>query len=81
MVRLIQLASLLRERGLATAIQVPDGPLKVTTPISRALQEVITCDTDCYVTCWGYEIGRTGDERATADRLAFLMGVPIGGRR
>ena len=81
MVRLLQLASLLRERGLATVLQEPDGPLKVTTPISRALQEVISCDTGCYVTRWGYEIGRPGDERATADRLAFLMGVPIGGPR
>ncbi|NKZ03303.1 hypothetical protein [Actinomadura latina] len=82
MVRLTQLASLLRERGLATALQAPDGPLRVSTPLSRAQQEVITCSTaGCYVTGWGYEIGRPEDEHATADRLAFLMSVPIGGPR
>ncbi|WP_433464070.1 hypothetical protein [Spirillospora sp. CA-128828] len=53
----------------------------MTTPISRALQEVITCNSSRYLIGCGYEIGRIGDEQATADRLAFLMGVPDGDPR
>ncbi len=79
MARLTQLASLLRERGLATALEGDDCCLVVTTPISCAPQEVITCDADRYLTGCGYEIGRIGEEHATADRLAFLLGVPDAG--
>ncbi|MFG1858492.1 hypothetical protein ACGFJT_42140 [Actinomadura geliboluensis] len=53
----------------------------MTTPISRALREVITCEAGRYLTGCGYEIGLLGDEHETADRLAFLLGVPAGGSR
>ncbi|URN07638.1 hypothetical protein LUW74_32635 [Actinomadura madurae] len=78
MARLTQLASLLQERGLATAIHGRDRSLAVTTPISHALQEVIICDAGRYVTSWGYEVGQVGEEHPTADRLAFLPGSRAG---
>ncbi|MGW3627527.1 hypothetical protein [Streptomyces sp. NPDC000880] len=45
-------------------------------PLNAVLAEAIgTCDGR-YVTGWGYELGETGDEAGTAQRLAFLLGVP-----
>jgi hypothetical protein len=72
-----QLATLLQGRGLA-AMDEGSTRLAVTNPVSSRLREVIRCDSDCYVTAWGYALGQVGQERSAADRLAFLLGVPHG---
>lgn len=50
--------------------------LNVSNPVSSALVERVHAIAGAYVTGWGYEVGQIGDEKATANRVAFLLGVP-----
>ncbi|MEW2161296.1 hypothetical protein AB0950_39880 [Streptomyces sp. NPDC007189] len=49
-------------------------------PLHPGLGESVTAHGGQYLTDYGYEIGEHGDEHATADRLAFLLGLPTARR-
>ncbi|MGW0015762.1 hypothetical protein ACWDVX_39205 [Streptomyces tendae] len=69
------LADQLTARGLSVT-KADDGTLNVTNPLHSRVGEHVTDGGDCYLTDYGYEIGQHGDEPATADRVAFLLGLP-----
>ncbi|KMS75651.1 hypothetical protein ACH49_21335 [Streptomyces leeuwenhoekii] len=69
------LAEQLTARGLSVTRQ-DDGTLNVANPLHVRVGETVTTGGDCYLTDYGYEIGQHGDEPATADRVAFLLGLP-----
>jgi hypothetical protein len=71
-----QLATCVEAHGLTA--DLTDTGLTVSNPVSSALTETVRRTGDAYRTGWGYELGRTGDENGTADRLAYLLGVPSG---
>ncbi|MEV6806583.1 hypothetical protein [Streptomyces sp. NPDC051132] len=48
----------------------------MANPLHPGLGETVTAHGDRYFTDYGYEIGEHGDEPRTADRLAFLLGLP-----
>ncbi|MGW0772013.1 hypothetical protein [Streptomyces sp. NPDC002676] len=48
----------------------------MTNPLHPGLGETVTAQGGRYLTDYGYEIGEHGDEPATADRVAFLLGLP-----
>ncbi|WP_217167093.1 hypothetical protein [Streptomyces sp. AC512_CC834] len=54
-----------------------DGTLSVTNPQYARVGENVTVGGSCYLTNYGYEIGQHGDEPATTDRVAFLLGLPV----
>jgi len=68
-----QIARFLRATGLR-AVRT-GAALSVTSPISSALSDVLSVRSGRYLTGSGYEIGAEGDERRSADRVAFLLGV------
>jgi len=68
-----QIARFLRASGLR-AVRT-GAALSVTSPISSALSDVLSVRSGRYLTGSGYEIGAEGDERRSADRVAFLLGV------
>jgi hypothetical protein len=70
------LAEQLTVRGLSVTKR-ETGALSVTNPLHVRLGETVTTGDDSYLTDYGYEIGRYGDEPATASRIAFLLGVPV----
>lgn len=67
-------------RGLAVSERA-DGALFVNNPLHPRAGEMLTEQCGRYLTDYGYEIGERGDEPATADRIAFLLGLPCGPRR
>ncbi|WP_033328685.1 hypothetical protein [Streptomyces yerevanensis] len=69
------LAEQFRSRGL-TVINADDQTVSVMNPLNPSLTEAVGVCDGHYVTCWGYELGQTGDERGTAQRLAFLLALP-----
>ncbi|MGW2708091.1 hypothetical protein ACWC4J_03710 [Streptomyces sp. NPDC001356] len=69
------LAEQLAARGLSVTNQ-DEHAVSVTNPLNPGLGETVTAAGGRYLTDYGYEIGEHGDEPATADRLAFLLGVP-----
>jgi hypothetical protein len=69
------LAEQLAARGLSVTNQDQDA-VSVTNPLHPGLGEIVTAQGGRYLTDYGYEIGEHGDERATADRVAFLLGLP-----
>ncbi|KAF5994162.1 hypothetical protein [Streptomyces sp. WAC00263] len=71
------LAEQLRARGLSV-INADGQTISVTNPLNTVLAEAIATCNGRYVTGWGYELGETGDEAGTAQRLAFLLGAPGG---
>ncbi|MFD5838240.1 hypothetical protein ACFWHV_32525 [Streptomyces collinus] len=52
----------------------------MTNPLHPGLGEIVTAQGGRYLTDYGYEIGEHGDERATADRVAYLLGLPRSSR-
>ncbi|MFF3991634.1 hypothetical protein ACFY0B_44775 [Streptomyces sp. NPDC001797] len=50
--------------------------MTVANPLHSGLGEIVTAQGGRYLTGYGYEIGEHGDEPATADRVAFLLGLP-----
>ncbi|MEV6836752.1 hypothetical protein AB0N17_19970 [Streptomyces sp. NPDC051133] len=48
----------------------------MTNPLHPGLGEIVTAHGGRYLTDYGYEIGEQGDETATAERVAFLLGLP-----
>lgn len=48
----------------------------VTNPLHPGLREIVTAQDGRYLTGYEYEIGEHGDEPATADRVASLLGLP-----
>jgi hypothetical protein len=79
MTPLDKLATCLQGRGLSAATEGEAADLKVANPISSALNEVVRCEGESFVTLWGYDLGRVGDESSAAARLAFLLGAPLEG--
>ncbi|WP_411091375.1 hypothetical protein [Streptomyces sp. 049-1] len=69
------LADHLTARGLSVT-KADDGTLNVTNPLHGLVGETVAPGGDCYLTGYGYEIGQHGDEPATADRVAYLLGLP-----
>ncbi|MEV0617541.1 hypothetical protein AB0I81_29765 [Nonomuraea sp. NPDC050404] len=68
------LHDLLRARGLSVA--QGDGTTVVGNPLHPLFSSVLTTVNGRYLTGYGYELGEQGDEVATADRFAFLLGAP-----
>lgn len=54
--------------------------MSVTNSLHPGLGETVTAHGGRYLTDYGYEIGEHGDEHGTADRLAFLLGLPTARR-
>ncbi|MGW5097090.1 hypothetical protein ACWEQ1_19255 [Streptomyces nodosus] len=50
--------------------------ISVSNPLNRGVIEAVDHRDGRYVTAWGYELGETGDEEGTAERLAYLLGLP-----
>ncbi|WP_318202981.1 hypothetical protein [Streptomyces sp. SCL15-4] len=48
----------------------------MANPLHPGLGETVTAYGGRYVTDYGYEIGEHGDELATAERVAYLLGLP-----
>ncbi|EFF92030.1 hypothetical protein GTY75_17725 [Streptomyces sp. SID8381] len=69
------LAEQLAAHGLSVTNQ-GEHALCVTNPLHPLVGETVTAHGGCYLTGYGYEIGVHGDEQATADRLAHLLGLP-----
>lgn len=69
------LAELLKARGLSVTNQA-DGSLTARNPLHPHVREAVGEVNGSYVTDYGYELGEHGDELATADRVAFLLGLP-----
>ncbi|WP_143591727.1 hypothetical protein [Thermoactinospora rubra] len=74
MTQLDCLADFLERHGLAT--RTLHDAVEVRNPVNGWLTDSVRCTEEIYVTSSGYEIGEIGDEAETADRLAFLLGVP-----
>lgn len=74
MTALAVLAEQLTARGLSVRKQ-DDGTSSVTNPLYVRVAGTVTTGGGCYLTDYvGYEIGQHGDEPATADRVALLLG-------
>ncbi|RRQ79416.1 hypothetical protein CQW39_09760 [Streptomyces griseofuscus] len=69
------LADQLAARGLSVTNQ-DQHAMSVANPLHPGLGETVTAHGGRYLTDYGYEIGEHGDEHGTADRLAFLLGLP-----
>ncbi|WP_018569274.1 hypothetical protein [Streptomyces sp. PsTaAH-124] len=69
------LADQLAARGLSVTPQGQHA-VSVTNPLHPLVGETFTNRSGRYLTGYGYEIGVHEDEPATADRLAFLLGLP-----
>jgi hypothetical protein len=69
------LAEQLDACGLSVTNQDQDA-VSVTNPLHPGLGEIVTAQGGRYLTDYGYEIDEHGDEHATADRVAFLLGLP-----
>ncbi|MER7363260.1 SAM-dependent methyltransferase [Nonomuraea wenchangensis] len=68
------LHDLLKARGLSVA---EDGAtVAVGNPLHPRINTVVAATNGRYLTDYGYELGEQGDERATADRVAFLLAAP-----
>ncbi|MEU5061304.1 hypothetical protein OHU25_01675 [Streptomyces sp. NBC_00117] len=48
----------------------------MSNPLNLGVVEAVDHRDGRYVTDWGYELGETGDEEGTAQRLAYLLGLP-----
>jgi hypothetical protein len=68
------LAEALAARGLT--VNQDDGALNVANPLHPRIGEVLTEQRGRYLTDYGYEIGALGDEHGTAERVAYLLGLP-----
>ncbi|MFE6163860.1 ATP-binding protein [Streptomyces sp. NPDC056486] len=75
----VSLTEQLEARGLSV-IKDDDNMLNVVNRLKPDLVEVVSAQGGGYVTGWGYELGEAGDETGTAQRLAFLLGIPNGDR-
>ncbi|SDI56631.1 hypothetical protein SAMN05421505_1712 [Sinosporangium album] len=69
------LTGLLKVRGLFVA-DGDDGPPNIRNPLPPHVREAVGAVNGSYLTDYGYELGEQGDESATADRVAFLLGLP-----
>ncbi|MEU6510990.1 hypothetical protein [Streptomyces sp. NPDC046942] len=69
------LAEQLEARGLSVTNEDQEA-VSATNPLHPGLGELVTAQGSRYLTAYGYEIGEHGDEPATADRVAFLLGLP-----
>ncbi|MEU8403861.1 hypothetical protein AB0C28_52550 [Nonomuraea sp. NPDC048892] len=69
------LHDLLEARGLSVA-EGDGGTVAVGNPLHPRIKAVVTATNGRYLTDYGYELGEQGDERATADRVAFLLAAP-----
>jgi hypothetical protein len=72
-------SAILAEQLAARGLSVTNRDLHAVTvanPLHPGLGEIVTAQGDRYLTDYGYEIGEHGDEPATADRVAFLLGLP-----
>ena len=73
------LADQLTARGLSVTNR-EQYVVSVANPLHPGLGETVTAHGGRYLTDYGYEIGEHGDEHGTADRLAFLLGLPTARR-
>lgn len=71
------LAEHLQANG-AAVVWTDATTLSASHPLNSAACEDVTADDGCYVTSYGYEVGQYGDERETADRVAYLVGARPG---
>ncbi|MGW1913149.1 hypothetical protein ACWCQS_21025 [Streptomyces sp. NPDC002076] len=71
------LAEQLRVWGLSVT-NTDDRRLSVVNPVNPACTEAVGTRDGLYVTGWGYELGESGDEAGTAQRLALLLSRPSG---
>lgn len=69
------LAEQLAARGLSVTNE-DQAAVSATNPLHPGVGEIVTAHGGRYLTACGYEIGEHGDEPATADRVAFLLGLP-----
>ncbi|TWV53588.1 hypothetical protein FRZ03_09570 [Streptomyces misionensis] len=69
------LADQLAERGLHVTNR-GDHTVTVINPLRPHVGETVTDQGGRYITDYGYAIGVHGDEQATADRVAYLLGLP-----
>ncbi|MFF4121804.1 hypothetical protein ACFY0P_51745 [Streptomyces sp. NPDC001714] len=72
-------SAILAEQLAARGLSVTKRDLRAVTvanPLHSGLGEIVTAQGGRYLTGYGYEIGEHGDEPATADRVAFLLGLP-----
>ncbi|MFI0709986.1 DUF6415 family natural product biosynthesis protein [Streptomyces inhibens] len=71
------LAEHLRANGLAV-VWTDAAAVAASHSLNSAVREDVTVDNGRYVTAYEYEVGQYGDERATAHRVAFLVGAGSG---
>ncbi|MEU3124165.1 hypothetical protein ABZ696_28345 [Streptomyces albidoflavus] len=69
------LAEQLTAHGLSVT-NTDETTVSVSNPLNRGVIEAVDHRDGRYVTAWGYELGETGDEEGTAERLAYLLGLP-----
>ncbi|MFJ8933559.1 hypothetical protein ACIRLA_44055 [Streptomyces sp. NPDC102364] len=69
------LAEQLTAHGLSVT-NTDETTVSVSNPLNDGVVEAVGHRDGRYVTAWGYELGETGDEEGTAQRLAFLLGLP-----
>ncbi|MEW2494154.1 hypothetical protein ACWEQU_20040 [Streptomyces nodosus] len=69
------LAEQLTVHGLSVT-NTYETTISVSNPLNRGVIEAVDHRDGRYVTAWGYELGETGDEEGTAERLAYLLGLP-----
>ena len=70
---------ILIEQLKACGLSVIEGGgtlVSAMNPLNLDLKEVLDVRNGLYVTDWEYELGEVGDEVGTAQRLAFLLGIP-----
>ncbi|MFC9736595.1 DUF6415 family natural product biosynthesis protein [Streptomyces noursei] len=68
------LAEHLEARGVAV-VWTDAAAVSVSHPLNSAVREDVTANGGRYVTAYGYEVGRYGDEQETAHRVAYLVGA------
>lgn len=72
-------AAILAEQLTAHGLSVTNADettVSVSNPLNDGVVEAVDHRDGRYVTAWGYELGETGDEEGTAQRLAYLLGLP-----
>ncbi|MGW2083442.1 hypothetical protein ACWCOW_42565 [Streptomyces sp. NPDC001939] len=69
------LAEQLTAHGLSVT-NMDETIVSVSNSLNLGVVEAVDHRDGRYVTDWGYELGETGDEEGTAQRLAYLLGLP-----
>ncbi|WP_432000106.1 DUF6415 family natural product biosynthesis protein [Streptomyces sioyaensis] len=71
------LAEHLRANGLVV-VWTDAAAVSASHSLNSEVREDVTVDNGRYVTAYEYEVGQCGDERATAHRVASLVGAGSG---